>query len=121
MRRQWLEILAGAPAAGIPAGELQGIRRARLAWSLRERPVCSLPPTAPTISERRLSLAVWMSSSPGLTVNVPSAHSLAIFDRPSTRVAASSSVRMPACSCVEIGGWQMVMASRYLVAAAGSL
>lgn len=44
-------------------------------WSLRLRPVCSLPPTAPTSSLRRRSLAVWMSSSPLLTSNAPAAHS----------------------------------------------
>lgn len=32
-------------------------------WSLRERPVCSLPPSGPMSSLRRRSLAVWMSSS----------------------------------------------------------
>ena len=32
-------------------------------WSLRERAVCSLPPTGPTISVRRRSIAMWMSSS----------------------------------------------------------
>jgi hypothetical protein len=32
-------------------------------WSLRERAVCSLPPTAPAISVTRRSIAMWMSSS----------------------------------------------------------
>ena len=32
-------------------------------WSLRERAVCSLPPTGPTISVSRRSIAMWMSSS----------------------------------------------------------
>ena len=32
-------------------------------WSLRERAVWSLPPTGPTISVRRRSIAMWMSSS----------------------------------------------------------
>ena len=32
-------------------------------WSLRERAVCSLPPTGPAISVRRRSIAMWMSSS----------------------------------------------------------
>ena len=34
-------------------------------WSLRERPVWSLPPTGPTISVSRRSIAMWMSSSSG--------------------------------------------------------
>ena len=32
-------------------------------WSLRERAVCSLPPTGPAISVSRRSTAMWMSSS----------------------------------------------------------
>jgi hypothetical protein len=44
-------------------------------WSFLLRPVCSLPPTAPISSVSLLSLAVWMSSSPGLTTNLPAAHS----------------------------------------------
>ena len=35
-------------------------------WSLRERAVCSLPPTGPTISVSRRSTAMWMSSSSSL-------------------------------------------------------
>ena len=34
-------------------------------WSLRERAVWSLPPTGPTISVRRRSIAMWTSSSSG--------------------------------------------------------
>ena len=44
-------------------------------WSLRERPVCSFPPTAPISSVRRRSLAVWISSSPDTILNVPASHS----------------------------------------------
>ena len=34
-------------------------------WSLRERAVCSRPPTGPAISVSRRSIAMWMSSSSG--------------------------------------------------------
>ena len=46
-------------------------------WSLRLRPVCSLPPVAPMSSLSRRSLAVWMSSSPLLISKLPAAHSSA--------------------------------------------
>ena len=36
-------------------------------WSLRERAVWSFPPTGPTISVRRRSIAMWMSSSFSVT------------------------------------------------------
>ena len=38
-------------------------------WSLRERPVCSLPPSGPMSSLRRRSFAVWMSSSSSCGAN----------------------------------------------------
>ena len=41
-------------------------------WSLRERAVCSLPPTGPASSVTRRSIAMWMSSSSGRNGNVPS-------------------------------------------------
>ena len=66
------------------------------AWSFRDRPVCSLPPTAPTSSLRRRSLAVWMSSSPLTILNDPERHSSATLSRPSTSVDASSAVSTPA-------------------------
>ena len=40
-------------------------------WSLRDRAVCSLPPTGPTISVSRRSIAMWMSSSPSANGNEP--------------------------------------------------
>ena len=39
------------------------IARSVTTWSLRERAVCSRPPTGPTSSVRRRSIAMWMSSS----------------------------------------------------------
>lgn len=48
-------------------------------WSLRLRPVWSFPPAGPISSVSRRSLAVWMSSSPGLMTNVPPPHSLATW------------------------------------------
>ena len=44
-------------------------------WSLRERAVCSLPPTGPTISVSRRSIAMWMSSSSSANANEPSSSS----------------------------------------------
>ena len=41
-------------------------------WSLRERAVCSLPPTGPASSVSRRSIAMWTSSSSGRNGNVPS-------------------------------------------------
>mmetsp|Transcript_13265 Transcript_13265/g.38550 ORF Transcript_13265/g.38550 Transcript_13265/m.38550 type:complete len:244 (-) Transcript_13265:264-995(-) len=64
-------------------------------WSLRERPVCSFPPTPPMSSVRRRSFAVWMSSSPCLITNWPACHSDATLSRPPTMVSDSSAVRMP--------------------------
>mmetsp|Transcript_34485 Transcript_34485/g.67847 ORF Transcript_34485/g.67847 Transcript_34485/m.67847 type:complete len:218 (+) Transcript_34485:767-1420(+) len=64
-------------------------------WSFLDRPVCSLPPAGPMISVRRRSLAVWMSSSPGLISNESEAHSDATVPRPATMASHSSSVRIP--------------------------
>ena len=72
-----------------------GVNRWGLTWSLRERPVCSFPPTDPMCSVRRLSLAVWMSSSPDTILKVPDSHSCSTFFSPSTICRASSSVMMP--------------------------
>jgi hypothetical protein len=52
-------------------------------WSLRERAVCSLPPTGPASSVTRRSTAMWMSSSswskskPPLTSSASTASSAA--------------------------------------------
>ena len=74
-------------------------------WSLRERPVCSLPPTAPTSSVRRRSLAVWMSSSPATILNAPARHSSATCVRPATISSASLAVRMPALASALAYAW----------------
>lgn len=74
------------------------VRHVAHTWSFRERPVCSLPPTAPMISESRRSLAVWMSSSPGLISNSPARHSSPTATRPPSIWEASSSVRTPAAA-----------------------
>ena len=82
--------VAGHPPVAVGLGELeqprhQGARPARAAraarprtnsarsvatWSLRERPVCSLPPSGPTSSVSRRSTAMWMSSSSALNVEL---------------------------------------------------
>ena len=51
-------------------------------WSLRERAVWSLPPTGPTISVSRRSIAMWMSSSSGWTSNVSASISARTASRP---------------------------------------
>ena len=61
-------------------------------WSLRERPVWSLPPTGPTISVSRRSIAMWMSSSESSKEKVPASISAATESRPWSSVRSSSSV-----------------------------
>ena len=61
-------------------------------WSLRERAVWSLPPTGPTISVRRRSIAMWMSSSAGWNSNVPRSSS---DRRPRRAPAAARRPRRP--------------------------
>ena len=68
---------AAAPSARRPAPP-RGPRAARTnsarsvaTWSLRERPVCSLPPTGPASSVSRRSIAMWMSSSSSRSSNSP--------------------------------------------------
>ena len=52
-------------------------------WSLRERPVWSLPPSGPTISVSRRSIAMWMSSSAVLErEGSPSSSSRSTASRP---------------------------------------
>ena len=67
--------------------------------------MCSLPPTAPTSSLRRRSLAVWMSSSPATISKDPDRHSSATRSRPSTSVAASSAVTTPAFASAFAYAW----------------
>mmetsp|Transcript_23554 Transcript_23554/g.63391 ORF Transcript_23554/g.63391 Transcript_23554/m.63391 type:complete len:210 (+) Transcript_23554:1024-1653(+) len=68
------------------------IRTSVATWSLRERPVWSLPPFGPMSSVRRRSFAVWISSSPGLSSNVPAAHSARTCSSPATICVFSSAV-----------------------------
>ena len=53
-------------------------------WSLRLRPVWSLPATGPMSSPSLRSFAVWMSSSPDFTSKASAAHSSATLPRPAT-------------------------------------
>jgi hypothetical protein len=89
-------------------------------WSLRERPVCSLPPTAPTSSVSRRSLAVWMSSSPGLTTKASASHSAATASRPATMVAASSAVSTPHAASARAYAWLPFRSSRHSRRSKGS-
>jgi hypothetical protein len=54
-------------------------------WSLRDRAVCSRPPTGPAISVSRRSTAMWMSSSDSRNSKSPASSSA------STRSSAASS------------------------------
>ena len=67
-------------------------------WSLRERPVWSLPPTGPTISVSRRSTAMWMSSSSSRKSNSPASSSAATASRPRSSSASSSASSTPARS-----------------------
>ena len=62
------------------------IARSVTTWSLRERAVCSRPPTGPAISVRRRSIAMWMSSSSALEREAPLAQ-LALRPRRGPRAA----------------------------------
>ena len=64
-------------------------------WSLRLRPVCSRRPGSPTSSVSRRSTAVWMSSSEGRTMNVPSRNSASTRASPSAIWRPSSSESTP--------------------------
>ena len=55
----------------------QPLRVSVATWSLRLRPVWSLPATEPMSSPSLRSFAVWMSSSPSFTSNASAAHSAA--------------------------------------------
>src|SRR3954469_21929547 len=69
-------------------------------WSLRDRAVCSLPPTAPTISVSRRSIAMWMSSSSGRNSNVPVSSSSATRSSPLSSASRSASEMMPASASI---------------------
>jgi len=64
-------------------------------WSLRLRTVWSFPPTGPTSSVSRRSLAVWMSSSPGFISNVEDHHSSWTNSRTLSSCCDSSSLIIP--------------------------
>src|SRR5215208_971511 len=67
-------------------------------WSLRLRPVWSLPPAGPTSSVRRRSTALWTSSSPSEKANRPASSSPATWPRPSSRSLPSPSSSTPAAT-----------------------
>ena len=61
-------------------------------WSLRERAVCSLPPTGPTISVSRRSIAMWTSSSASSKRNSPSSSSRPTRSSPFSSASRSASL-----------------------------
>src|SRR5215217_4148865 len=67
-------------------------------WSLRLRPVWSLPPAGPTSSVRRRSTALWTSSSPSVNSNRPASSSRATWARPSSRSLPSPPSSTPAAT-----------------------
>ena len=77
-------------------------RRSVTTWSFRLRPVCTLPPGAPISSVSRRSFAVWMSSSPSLTANVPASHSPRTCSSPPRIAAPSSAEIVPAFSSARL-------------------
>ena len=76
------------------------MRRSVATWSLRLRPVCSIPATGPTSSKSRRSTAVWMSSSLGATSNasLDSSRATARAPRRSPDAARCSAGRRRAAS-----------------------
>ena len=87
-------------------------RRSSATWSLRLRPVWSLPPTGPISSVRRRSIAMWMSSSAGRKRNRPASSSREHAHEAARRAAglrrgvsscartsAFTWARLPAMSC----------------------
>ena len=64
-------------------------------WSLRERAVCSRPPTGPASSVSRRSTAMWMSSSSGANGKRPSRSSASTASRPASSASRSSSDSTP--------------------------
>src|SRR3954469_22426635 len=69
-------------------------------WSLRERAVCSRPPTGPAISVRRRSIAMWMSSSSAANGKLPSLSSRSAASSPSSSAARSASVMTPRAASI---------------------
>ena len=71
-------------------------RRSVATWSLRERPVWSLPPTLPTRSVSSVSRFMWTSSRAGSQAIAPASTSSRSPTSPRSRTATSSSVSSPA-------------------------
>src|SRR5207244_1212425 len=71
------------------------IARSVATWSLRERAVCSLPPTGPAIAVSRRSIAMWMSSSPCSNAKRSSLSSRSTASSPASSASRSALVRMP--------------------------
>ena len=69
-------------------------------WSLRERAVCSLPPTGPAISVSRRSIAMWMSTSSGSNGNSPSSSSRSTRSSPASSASRSASEMIPAAASI---------------------
>ena len=69
-------------------------------WSLRERAVCSLPPTGPTISVSRRSIAMWMSSSSSRNANSPASSSSSTRSSPLSSASRSASQMIPAAASI---------------------
>src|ERR1700730_13836239 len=70
-------------------------------WSLRERAVWSLPPTSPTSSVSRRSIAMWMSSSPSANGNEPSVSSCSICSMPRCSGSRSSAPMIPRAASID--------------------
>ncbi len=64
-------------------------------WSLRLRPVWSLPPTSPTSSTSALSTFMWTSSRSSLQAIFPARMVSRTFSRPARIARASSSETTP--------------------------
>ena len=64
------------------------IARSVTTWSLRERAVCSRPPTGPASSVRRRSIAMWMSSSSAAKGKRPSRSSSSTASSPAEQRVA---------------------------------
>src|SRR5271157_4818428 len=70
-------------------------RKSTATWSLRERAVCSLPATGPTMSASRLSTFIWMSSSAREKGNFPASISPLTSARPLAMASASAASTIP--------------------------
>src|SRR6202165_1206151 len=71
------------------------MRRSAATWSLRLRPVCSIPATGPASSKSRRSTAVWMSSSLDETTKASLDSSAAIARSPASTARCSALLSTP--------------------------